>query len=188
MKILIQHIPTQGTTLAYSKEVKEFPVLKTVMEEGECRFLGPMTIELTVLPEQDLFKVSGLIGADIQLACSRCLAEFESRMTRRFTLRFSRAIPEGLHSDGEPEVELTADQIGLTFFKGDEIDFKDVVQEQVVLGLPYKPLCREECKGLCPRCGTDLNVESCGCSNARSSSPFAVLKNLEWRSRNQEKK
>ncbi|MFZ1983126.1 MAG: DUF177 domain-containing protein [Desulfatitalea sp.] len=188
MKIQIQHIPTQGTTLAYSKEVKEFSVLKTVMEEGGCRFLGPMTIELTVVPERDLFKVSGGIGADIQLACSRCLVEFESRLAWRFTLRFSRAIPEELHADGEQEVELTADQIGLMFFKGDEIDFKDAVQEQVVLALPYKPLCSEECKGLCPHCGTDLNVESCGCTGGRSSSPFAVLQNHEWRSRNPEKK
>lgn len=188
MKIQIQHIPTQGTTFAYSKESKEFSVLKTVMEEGECRFLGPITIELTVVPERDLFKVGGVIDADIRLACSRCLTEFESRLARRFTLRFSRVIPEELHADGAQEVELTADQIGLTFFKGDEIDFKDVVQEQVILGLPYKPLCREECKGLCPHCGTDLNVETCGCSGGRSSSPFAVLKNHEWRSRNQEKK
>lgn len=188
MKIQIQHIPSQGTTLAYSKEAKEFSVLKKMMEDGECRFLGPMTIELTVAPEQELFKVSGEIGADIQLACSRCLAEFESRLVRRFTLRFSRAIPEELQADGEQDIELTADAIGLLFFKGDEIDFKDAVQEQVVLALPYKPLCREECKGLCPHCGTDLNAESCGCTGDRSNSPFAVLKNHAWRSRNQEKK
>jgi len=188
MKIQIQHVPTQGTTFAYSKEAREFSVLKTMMENGECRFSGPIAIELTVAPEQELFNVSGVIGADIQLACSRCLAEFESRLVRRFNLRFSRAIPEELHPDGEQEIELTADAIGLLFFKGDEIDFKDAVQEQVVLALPYKPLCREECKGLCPHCGNDLNIESCGCTGDRSSSPFAVLKNHEWRSRNQKKK
>ncbi|MBI5895437.1 MAG: hypothetical protein HZB24_05320 [Desulfobacterales bacterium] len=119
MKIQIQHIPTEGTTLAYSKEAREFPVLKALMEEGGCRFRGPLSIELTVVPESELFKVSGGVELDIQLACSRCLTEIESRLSRRFTLRFSREIPQDLHGSDPQEVELTADQIGLYFFRGD---------------------------------------------------------------------
>jgi hypothetical protein len=50
MKIQIHHIPAEGTSLAYSKEAKEFPVLKELMVEGDCRFRSPLAIELTVLP------------------------------------------------------------------------------------------------------------------------------------------
>lgn len=189
MKIQIQHVPTEGTTLAYSKEAKQFPVLKALMEEGGCRFLGPLSIELTVVPERELFKVSGLVEVDVQMECSRCLAEIGSRLSHRFTLRFSKEIPQDLHGSDTQELELTADQIGLIFFRGDEIDFKDTVQEQVVLALPYKPLCHEACKGLCPQCGVDLNKETCACTSARSGgSPFAVLQKLDLRPRKQGKR
>ena len=188
MKIHIQHVPTEGTTLAYSKGAREFPVLKALMEEGDCRFRGPLSIELTVVPERELFKVSGVVEVDVQLQCSRCLAEIDSRLSRRFILRFSKEIPQDLHGSDPQEMELTADQIGLIYFKGDEIDFKDSVQEQVVMALPYKPLCHETCKGLCPRCGVDLNVEACACSGERSGSPFAVLQNLDLRSQKQGKR
>jgi uncharacterized protein len=189
MKIQIQHIPTEGTTLAYSKEAKQFPVLKALMEEGGCRFQGPLSIELTVVPERELFKVSGLVAIDVLMECSRCLAEISSRLSRGFTLRFSKEIPQDLHGSDTQEVELTADQIGLIFFRGDEIDFKDTVQEQVVLALPYKPLCHEACKGLCPRCGVDLNKETCVCTSEGSDgSPFTVLQNLDLRPRKQGKR
>jgi uncharacterized protein len=181
MKIQIQHVPAEGTTLAYSKEAKEFPVLKRLMDEGGCLFQSPLSIELTVLPERELYKVSGAIEVDIQVVCSRCLIDIASRLSRRFILRYSREIPQDLHGGDHQEVELTAEQIGLIFFRGDEIDFKDAVQEQVILALPYKPLCREACKGLCPRCGVDLNTEICACTTEPSTSPFAVLKNRDWR-------
>ncbi len=179
MKIQIQHIPAEGITLTYSKAAKEFPVLTALMkEEGGC-FQGPLIIKLAVVPERELFKVSGVVEVDVQLDCSRCLKQIQDRLSRRFTLRFSKEIPQDLHGGDNEEVELTAEQIGLIFFRGEEIDFKDAVQEQVVLAMPFKPLCNEACKGLCPHCGTDLNVESCACTSERSGSPFAVLK--DWR-------
>lgn len=180
MKIQIQHIPTEGIDLAYNKGSREFPVLKELMKEGGGCFRSPLTIELRVVPERELFKVSGMVEVDVQLNCSRCLKEVESRLSHRFTLRFSKEIPQDLHGDDKQDVELTADQIGLIFFRGDEIDFKDAVQEQVVLALPYKPLCNEACKGLCSRCGVDLNMERCHCTGERAASPFDVLK--EWHS------
>jgi uncharacterized protein len=103
-------------------------------------------------------------------------------------LRYSREIPQDLHGGDPQEVELTADRIGLVFFRGDEIDFKDAVQEQVVLALPYKPLCRETCRGLCPRCGADLNTETCSCTSEPAASPFAVLKKNQWRSGAQDRR
>lgn len=183
MKIQIQHIPAQGVALAYRKEAREFPILKQLEDEGQCRFTDPIVIELAAMAERDLVSVSGYIGTTVQLDCSRCLEAFSLPMQRRFTLRFSREIPADLHAGRSEEVELTADAIGLVYFKGEEIDLKTAMQEQVVLALPLKPLCREDCKGLCPHCGTDLNVATCACGGATVSSPFAVLKNRSWPSR-----
>ena len=70
------------------------------------------------------------------------------------------------------------DELETGWFRGDEIDLGSFVLEVVSLALPVKPLCSEDCAGLCPRCGARLAEESCGCERAGSSSPFAVLESL----------
>ncbi|MBR9982123.1 MAG: DUF177 domain-containing protein [Desulfatitalea sp.] len=180
MKIQIQHIPSQGLALAYGNEARTFPVLKQLMDDGQCRFLEPIAVDLSVVSERDLITIDGVLATRVELACSRCLELFQMPLRHRFTLRYSREIPTDLHSGtGEP-VALTAEQIGLVYFKGEEIDFQDSIQEQVVLALPFKPLCREDCQGLCPRCGADLNQGRCECGGVVIENPFAVLKNRQW--------
>jgi uncharacterized protein len=183
----IQNLPQEGRTLTYRKKVESFPVLRSLSDDGECRFLDSLFIELTVVPERRLIRVDGFIRTRIQQTCSRCLADFQSDLERRFTLRFSPGAEETPARDQNPELELTEEHVGLTLFSGETIDFSDSVQEQVVLALPYKPLCSPECKGLCPHCGTDLNTGACTCAQDRSQSPFAVLGNLDWFSQRKEK-
>jgi DUF177 domain-containing protein len=187
MIVEVQHIPIEGKSFEYIKKADSFAVLRSLVKKGECRFPDPLVIELTVVPERNLIRVEGMITITIELSCSRCLAEFKNHLKRRFTLRFSRESADETHTAGEKEIEVTDAYVGLTFFTGESIDFTDTVQEQVVLALPYKPLCRETCKGLCPRCGTDLNAGPCGCTVDDSRNPFAVLKNLSWPAKSQEK-
>jgi uncharacterized protein len=187
MKIEIQHIPSNGTTLSFSKVAKDFAVLKKLEEQGECRLDTPLMITLNVVPERDMIKVKGTISTTATLSCSRCLEEYQCPIDHSFILRFSRQIPTDLHDSSEGQVELTADQIGLIYFYGDEIDFKDSVQEQMVLALPIKPLCGENCKGLCQHCGANLNDQRCICGNDNSNSPFAVLIGRKWPTSSTEK-
>ena len=179
MKIETQHIPSQGMTLVFEKKADAFPVLKKLIEKGEIALPEPIVFEINVIPERDMIKIKGSLAAAARLACSRCLAVFETTLRQRFTLRFSRQIPQDVHPAENAEIELTAEQIGLVFYKGEEIDLSDALQEQVVLALPYKPLCRADCKGLCPYCGTDLNHGDCQCRGDQPISPFAVLKGLK---------
>lgn len=180
MKIEIQHIPSQGAELAYRKSAKEFAVLKEMMEQGECGPFDPLDIQLGVKAEGDLIVVQGVLTTGVVLTCSRCVESFKLPLQRRFTLRFSREIPDDLTAGTDQDVELTADRIGLIYFKGETIDLKDAIQEQVVISLPFKPLCREACKGLCARCGADLNRGPCPCGPDDPSHPFSVLQNLKW--------
>ncbi|WP_054030790.1 YceD family protein [Desulfatitalea tepidiphila] len=180
MKIEVQHIPSQGTRLSYLKPARAFPVIKEMEEHGECLFNTPIAIELDVLRERELIRVDGVVSATVRLACSRCLETYDHDLRHRFRLRFSRQIPTDVHSGGKDEVELTAEQIGLIFFREDTIELKDAIQEQIVLSIPYKPLCSESCKGLCPQCGADLNQGPCGCPAQRAGNPFEVLKNRQW--------
>ena len=187
MKIETQHIPSKGASLAFRKEAKNFNVLQQMADQGECTFTEPIQIDLMIIAERDLFKLKGLITTTAQMPCSRCLVAYDLPIQHKFTLRFSNQIPADLHINDDDQIELTADQIGLIYFEGEQIDLQEPIQEQVVLSLPFKPLCSDNCKGLCQRCGADLNVKNCACDKERSNSPFSVLTQRQWPSKSQEK-
>jgi uncharacterized protein len=77
------------------------------------------------------------------------------------------------------ETELLAEEIDLIPFDGDEIDLVEGLQEQLVLALPLKPVCGQDCKGICPKCGADLNRMPCGCEKDRIDPRMAVLGKLK---------
>ena len=77
------------------------------------------------------------------------------------------------------QIQLKLEEIGLLLFKGEEINLQQGLQEQIVMTFPLQPLCAQDCKGLCPQCGSDLNLKACGCEHTASSNKFAALKNLK---------
>ena len=79
----------------------------------------------------------------------------------------------------EEELELREDDIESNFFEEGQIHLSEIACEQVFLEIPYKPLCGEECRGLCPVCGKDLNLSACHCVPEDSESAFSALKHLK---------
>jgi uncharacterized protein len=76
-------------------------------------------------------------------------------------------------------VELHEDDLEIGFYDGGGIDVADIFWEQVVLALPVKILCRDDCRGVCPVCGADWNRARCSCREEAEARPFDVLKNLK---------
>ncbi len=179
MKIEIHHIPTQGLVLDFERPAQHFSGLKAMMASAECEFIRALAIHLDVLPMPDFIRVNGRLETTVRQACVRCLDLFEYPLRCRFTLNYSREIPQDVHNAGTEAIELTADQIGMVFFEGEQIDFTDALQEQVILAMPFKPVCKADCKGLCHRCGKDLNSGPCFCDEKEPDGPFAVLKDLK---------
>ncbi len=93
-------------------------------------------------------------------------------------MAFTRQIPE-VASDEDEEVELTADEMGLTLVEDETISLLEPLQEQVLMALPIQPLCRNDCKGLCAHCGNNMNLGDCGCEEPLFDSRFASLKNFK---------
>lgn len=179
MKVEIHHIPSHGLDLSFEEQARRFASLKSLEENGECEFVSPVAVELHLVPMPDFIRVRGRIETTVRQACVRCLESFKNRIKSDFTLNYSKEIPGDLHDNDKAGIELTAQQIGMIFYAGDEIDFTDALQEQVVLALPYKPICHEDCKGLCPQCGQDLNKNVCQCGNEAADGPFGALKDLK---------
>ena len=96
-----------------------------------------------------------------------------------FALTYTKEVPGLMDVLDQKEVELKLEEIGLLYFRGEEISLQQGIQEQVLMAFPLQPLCDKDCKGLCPQCGSDLNHNECGCERKSGSNKFAALKNLK---------
>jgi uncharacterized protein len=86
-------------------------------------------------------------------------------------------IPAPSGSAGSTE-ELRREELGLSYYSGDEINLAPLIREQVMLALPTRALCAEDCRGLCGGCGVDLNHEDCRCSRATEDPRMAFFRTL----------
>ena len=123
----------------------------------------------------DLFRLEGRLQSVLELPCSRCLEPYATPVDARFDLTY---VP---HADnaGEGEHELGQNELTTAYYENDTLDLGQLMREQFYLSLPMKPLCRDECRGLCPVCGTNLNRDACGCTRAWEDPRLAVLKTLK---------
>jgi len=124
--------------------------------------------------------VEGTVAGALDLECARCLARYRHRLHEPFRLVLE---PAGTRTPAEPEAAealfrdglCLTDEIEMGWYRGSEIQLDEVCLELISLALPVKPLCREDCAGLCSRCGADRNESSCSCDEVAPNSPFAVL-------------
>jgi uncharacterized protein len=180
MKIETRHIPQNGLSMDRRMDPHDFEILKGLIAKNEVAFTDTIGVKLSVIPLKDLIQVRATVQTRVRIVCSRCAESYDTALHRQFSLSYSRKIPQDLHPDDKEGIELTAQQIGLILYQGEEIDLRDALAEQVVLALPHKPLCRRDCKGLCQTCGADLNRQACQCKPDSSGGPFEVLKGVKF--------
>ncbi len=124
--------------------------------------------------------IEGEVRGNVELECGRCLARYRHSLHEPFQLALEPAgdrvpvDPEGVEALARDGVCLGG-EFEAGWYRGSEIHLGALALELVSLALPVKPLCREDCPGLCPVCGIDLGTEHCNCREARPHSPFAVL-------------
>lgn len=107
-----------------------------------------------------------------RLRCSRCLAEIPWHVALDYGEEFVRPEQLPAHLDGDDG------EVRVSVYQGDEIDLREGLEEQILLALPIRSVCDEACKGLCPRCGRNLNDGPCGCDAFEPDPRLAVLREL----------
>ena len=122
---------------------------------------------------QDI-RLRGRLSAGLELPCARCLEPVKQDIRRDFELLYR---PLGADA-GRDELSVTDAEAEIGYYQGDGLLLEDVLREQVLLALPLKVTCREDCKGLCPQCGKNLNQEQCSCSTAVEDPRWAALKEV----------
>jgi len=135
----------------------------------------PCRLTFDIFKDKDQFRLVGRVATTLELPCSRCLEPFRWPIDASFELRYQ---PRSTNT-GEGEREVQEDDLSTAFYDNDEIDLGQLMREQFYLGLPMKPLCRDDCRGLCSQCGTNLNRGACDCSSDWEDPRFAVLRTLK---------
>lgn len=165
MIIDIDRLPKKGIRLERDFEFSNLEVV-----EEEAVFLEPVHAEVTVRREGDEVFIKGTVKTVISFVCSRCLVPYEYPLEARFDLVY---LPEELE---EPKEELDSQDLETSFYYSRRVDLKEVILEQLNLSFPVKPLCSEDCRGLCPVCGKDINSGACTCETETPDERLAKLK------------
>jgi DUF177 domain-containing protein len=142
--------------------------------EEDFRIVAPVEVRAEIRKDGRKFRLVGQVTTAIEVPCSRCLEPFTIPVASAFDLLFLPATAQ----THDPERETGEEDVGVSFYEDAEIDLGDVIREQVYLALPMKPLCREDCRGLCPVCGINRNVGTCACRSEWVDPRLEALKKL----------
>jgi len=135
------------------------------IENNELKLVSPVRYELTVRKIDDTVSIEGPVALEAILSCSRCLDEFRLPLSLNMAIKLTPKSELPCSS----EMELHSEDLDVYYYEGDEIDIDPFVYEEVMLNIPVRPLCKEECKGICGNCGKNRNTEPCNCHEAPSS-------------------
>ena len=162
LKYQREHIRPEGITLEGVVEPQSHET-----DLGDVTSSSPIAYTIHLSRSGTTVFVKGAVTATVELPCSRCLESFDFPLTSEFSFSL---VPEA-SEPGPCEKELQTEDLETDFYDGETIDVRKIVHNNVLLGLPIKPLCRDDCSGLCPVCGTNRNLARCTCSTDEPGDP-----------------
>lgn len=171
----LDEIPEEGLNLRWKEEKDSLQTYLKGLARIDFDFESPLQSEVKIHKAGRSVIITGKLETQLRLQCVRCLREFSYPLSATFdlTLHPLKDSPYG------EEIELGSEEMESSFFEGSEIHLSEIACEQVFLEIPYQPLCQEDCKGLCQKCGRDLNLSKCDCINEEFSSSFSILNKLK---------
>ena len=172
LKINVEIIPEEGLNYAVSEDGARFNKLLTDIADIDF-ILRKVDLDCRITKTSTTVFIKGELSAVIYSNCSRCLEDASVPIGGNFAYTL---VPD--KTETREDIELTAEDLEISHYSGEFIDFASIICEQILLQIPIKKLCTEECKGLCPRCGINLNNSSCNCHLAAGNNRMAVLKNF----------
>jgi uncharacterized protein len=141
---------------------------------SQFKVVEPVDLRFRVDKDKNRYRLVGRVSTALEQSCSRCLEPFRQAIDVPFDVRY---LPQS-ENIGSEEREVEEDDLSDAFYRDDQIDLRQLMEEQFYLTLPMKPLCHEDCKGLCPNCGVNLNEVTCKCQVRWEDPRLAGLKAL----------
>jgi len=171
----LNEIPHEGLNLSCDVHADDL-----ALGPEDVRIPGGLAMAVRAMKAGTAVHVTGTLSGTVRRQCVRCLKEYDDALRLPIVGEYhrdtdlkdrpaGRESPEGSGEDADDDTYV---------YEGEEIELGEMLREQVLLASPMQPLCDDDCLGLCPVCGQDLNVRRCGCREEQIQSPFAVLKKL----------
>jgi uncharacterized protein len=174
-KLSIEDIPEEGLQIQLVEEEPRLKELLLRLPHIDFSLDKGARADLMIEKSGKSVLIRGRIQAQLILQCSRCLEDFRFPLNSYCEVTLSPFEGESLPQ----ETELKGDDLRSSYYYEGEIDLSGIIREQILLDIPYKPLCHSSCKGLCPACGKDLNRGSCSCKREVFDERFAALRGLK---------
>ena len=173
LKINVVTIPEEGLKYILSEDGSRFKECLTDTANTDFT-LRKVDVDCLITKTSTTVFIKGKLSAIIKSYCSRCLEDVSVPIGGNFAYTLIPA-----KAETREDVELTAEELEISHYQGDFIDLTSIICEQIILQIPIKTLCREECKGLCSGCSINLNTSSCNCHLAVVDNRMAVLKKIK---------
>ena len=145
------------------------------LEDERVGLDGEVRVEGRASRKGEEVRLEGRVSARAEVACDRCLKTVAVPLEVEFDTAF---IPEEAEKGKAENVELLSEELGLAAYEGDAVDLDELAREQILLAVPTRLVCREDCKGLCASCGADLNEGACACEQTETDPRWAAL--ADW--------
>jgi len=171
MRIELENLERSGGAFAETYAPDEL-----TFDEQDLCLRDPVRVTGRIRRQGGNVELRGRLATKAAIACGRCLKFVEVPIEVEFAQRFTPAVAW----KNEEQHELQQEDLDLSVFDGEGIELDDLVKEEIVLALPGHILCQEECKGLCPSCGADLNTTNCACETKQIDSRWEKLKDLQF--------
>ena len=175
MKIPVDEIPLSPKEIKFSENIEELNDLYRRSGNPDFDFPPELEVDLAYYRSSTDIFFNGSFRGQFAGYCGRCLENYSFTLNKAFAFVLS---PEPARSERGAE-ELHSAELGLSYYSADEIDLAPLIAEQVMLALPTRPLCGEDCRGLCENCGANRNRESCDCSMERGDPRMAIFRTLK---------
>jgi uncharacterized protein len=173
VKIHVEDIKETEKAAAFVEDVGEINEALAKIGPVDYQFRGGVPVDVSFYRlGSDLF-FRGRFQGYVSGNCARCLESYPFTLGKDFTFVLKP------HNGATEEGELSEEDLSFGFYGGDEVDLTPLVREAMILALPTKPLCREDCRGLCPCCGANRNAGECGCRQEWSDPRLEVLRALK---------
>lgn len=188
---LVADITAEGLSLVGEASAEELGLTET-----DATLRGPLSVSLDLMQADEMIAVRGVLEGTVVRQCVRCLKEYDDPLAFSVHAAFAREGKEAKTGARQPKVaearkgrpapakddaQVVEEDEGddRYFYQGDHVELAPMLREHVILAAPMQPLCREDCAGLCARCGKDLNEGLCQCPVEAPATAIRVIRSTK---------
>jgi uncharacterized protein len=170
MRIELENLEGGKGSFAHTYQPDELDLM-----DDRLRLEQPASVTGRIRTSGSEARVSGKIDARVEVGCDRCLKALEVPVSAKFALEYIT----GQEYESTHVAELSTEEMAVSVFDGETIDVDEIVREQILLAVPDRALCNDDCKGICSNCGTDLNSGNCNCESSEIDPRWEALKKFK---------